>query len=119
MKKIIDRIVDYSDIEVAEIPLRFMKLVEEVGEWSAAYLELVGFKVKKTPKTEEELVDHILEEGADSLIMVYDVLFKQGYTTEQIEAKMVEKLDVWEEILVDRGLVFKLDEDKVVLGNLI
>lgn len=112
MKKVIDRIVDYSYIEIADIPKRFMKLVEEVGEWSASYLESIGFKASKTPKTRQELEDHLLEEGADTLIMVYDLLFKMGYSPEQIEAKMDEKLNAWDKILVDRGLILKTETDE-------
>lgn len=99
MKKVIERIHKYSQIEEAEVPTRFMKLTEELGEWSAAYLEKIGFKVGKTPKTSEELTDHVLEEGADTLIMVLDVLFKQGFTIKEIEARVDEKLNAWDNVI--------------------
>ena len=120
MENVIKSIYDFSVKEPAEVPTRFMKLMEEVGEWSAAYLEKIGFKVGKTVKTEEELDDHVLEEGCDTLIMVYDVLFKQGYTQEQIEAKVTEKLEAWRKVLEHKGLLnptpTEIDEDK---GNII
>lgn len=117
MKKVIDRIVDYSYIEIADVPKRFMKLVEEVGEWSASYLESIGFKVSKTPKTEQQLYEHLLEEGADTLIMVYDVLLKMGYSPEQIQAKMDEKLNDWEKILINRGLILKTKKEEIEVYN--
>jgi hypothetical protein len=113
MKEVIERIKSFSDKEIAEVPTRFMKLIEEIGEWSAAYLEKIEFKVAKTPKTPEELDDHVLEEGADSLIMVYDNLFKQGYTEEQITAKMSEKLNDWEKVLQTKGLLPTTTDNEV------
>ena len=118
--RMINRIKSYSDVEEAEIPTRFMKLTEELGEWSAAYLEKIGFKIGKTPKTEDELTDHVLEEGCDTLIMVLDVLFKQGFTMKEIEAKLDVKLDAWNnviEIKEQRGVIAKENRWSTIIQN--
>jgi hypothetical protein len=123
MKEGINRIKEYCSLEIADIPKRFMKLTEELGEWSAAYLEQDGFKIQKVPKTPEELNDHVLEEGIDTLIMVYDILFKQGFTEEEIEEKLHSKLDAWENILITKGRIAvneNVGEDgEINLGHLI
>lgn len=94
-----NKIRKLSATEVADSSKRFVKLMEEVGEFSAAYLEADGFKVSKTSKTKEELREHLLEEGVDSLIMILDILAKEGYSFDDIRDMMDLKLDVWGEIL--------------------
>jgi hypothetical protein len=39
MDKLFKRIQDYSKLEIGAIEKRYVKLMEELGEWSAAYLE--------------------------------------------------------------------------------
>jgi len=99
------RILHLSKSETGDISKRFVKLTEEVGEFSASYLEEDGFKVSKSHKTPEELRDHILEEGIDTMIMVFDILAKKGFTIEEIENKLGVKLDAWEKVLIDKGLI--------------
>lgn len=104
MEEITKLIKKYSDTEPGKIEKRFCKLMEEVGEWTASFLEEDGFKIPKKIKTPEELRDHNLEEGCDTLIMVLDILFHQGFSIEEIEAKLKEKLDVWDAVLVKKNL---------------
>jgi hypothetical protein len=83
MKDVLVRIHNYSIIEVGEVPTRITKLTEEFGEWCETFLDRKGiFDNRK--KTVDELNDHVLEEGCDSLIMVLDILFKQGFTIEEL-----------------------------------
>ena len=105
MNKYWNRILNLSKTETGDISKRFVKLQEEVGEFAASYLEEDGFKIGKTKKTPEELRNHILEEGVDAIIMVLDILANKGFTIEEIESKLGIKLDVWEKVLIDKGLI--------------
>jgi hypothetical protein len=117
MDKLFKRIQDYSKLEIGAIEKRYVKLMEELGEWSAAYLEADGFKIPKTPKTREELEDHVLEEGVDTMIMVIDILFKQGFYKHDILSKMSDKLDAWEQVLIKKGQIEV--HEKEDLGDMI
>lgn len=87
------KILGSKDSKVIE--KKFIKLSEEAGELAAAYLEEDGFKVRKVAKTDEELRDHILEEGVDSIMVIMDILACKEFTYEQICNKMWDKLHEW------------------------
>ena len=84
----IGRVIDGTD-------LRIIKLGEEFGELCEAYLKLIEFKDPKG-KTKEELENHLLEEGCDTLIMIMDILAAKGFTREDIIKMTNKKLDKWE-----------------------
>lgn len=103
MEKIWNRVLKLSNTEKAELNKRFIKLMEEFGEFSAAYLKIDGFKVDKENLSPIELQNNFLEEGIDTMIMVMDILANQGYSYEEITDMFNKKLDAWNEVLIEKG----------------
>lgn len=110
MNNLWEKILRLSEQENGDLAKRFVKLTEEVGEFSAAFLEEDGFKIQKTSKTKEELREHVLEEGVDTIIMVLDIFANKGFSSEEITNMMEKKLISWENVLVEKGLI-PVDED--------
>jgi hypothetical protein len=91
MEKILKRIHEYSQLEAGDVTTRITKLTEELGEFNEAYLDRIAFYSEDDDQT-NILNDHILEEGCDSLIMVLDILFKQGFSPKKIESERLSLL---------------------------
>ena len=111
MKNMYKRIGRLSDSDDTDIFRRLVKLGEEYGEFCAATLEEDGFKVAKSVRTVEQQRDHILEEGVDTLIMAFDILRHKGFSIGEIKSMMIDKLAVWEGILIKKGKI-KIIEEK-------
>ena len=71
-----------------------IKVMEEAGEFAAAYLKHVGSK--GTNKTPAAVFDNLLEEGCDVTIVILSILMRYNVTVDQIAAKMDEKMNKWE-----------------------
>jgi NTP pyrophosphatase (non-canonical NTP hydrolase) len=91
--KIYDLVSKVSQLEQSDITKKGLKLNEEVGELSAEILKLVGYKHHND--TSEEIRQHLLEEAADSLIIIFDILVIQGYTKEEIVKTCGNKINKW------------------------
>ena len=99
MKKIFDRIQNIGQDVDATVDRRIVKMVEEFGEFSEAYLQSINFKDPKG-QSPAELREHLLEEGCDMLVMVLDILIKSGFTDwDEIKVMCNQKLDKWEKNL--------------------
>lgn len=73
---------------------KVIKLLEEAGEFAAAYLMRCGSK--GTKKTFEEITDNVLEEGVDVSLVILSVLFRHGFTIEELTEKLQQKMNKWE-----------------------
>jgi phosphoribosyl-ATP pyrophosphohydrolase len=100
-----------SDADETNIFKRLTKLGEEYGEFCSAALEEDGFKVSKKNLSEKALREHILEEGVDTIMMCFDILRHKGFSMDEIEDMMEDKLQVWESILIGKGLIESVVED--------
>lgn len=98
---------------------RSTKLGEEYGEFCAALLEEDGFKVSKVKKTKDELREHVLEEGIDTIIMTLDILRHQGFGWNEMSDMLEVKLDVWEQVLIRKGLIDTKPKPSEPQGELI
>ena len=76
----------------------FAKITEEMGEFAAAFLVHTN-----SPNKSKTAEDNPLEEGVDTAMCIFDVLYKLGYTTEQINETLQTKLDKWDSKLKERG----------------
>lgn len=112
IKKFWDRIEGLSLAEKGHTPKRFTKLMEEIGEFSSAYLKIDGFKVDKENLSPTELRNNFLEEGIDSLIMVIDILNKEGFSYDEIAKMFSLKLNAWENVLVQKDYITKEENQK-------
>jgi predicted house-cleaning noncanonical NTP pyrophosphatase (MazG superfamily) len=92
-KDIYEWVNSFKHIEPMSIAEKTAKISEEVGEFTAEILRLLGHKKQKY--TEEELRDHILEEGCDIIITVLPIFTQLGFTEEQIIEKMKLKVNTW------------------------
>jgi len=70
-----------------------LKLNEEVGELSAEILKLIKYKYHND--TEEQIRQNLLEEAADSIIQVFDILADLKYTKEELIEASEKKIDKW------------------------
>jgi hypothetical protein len=75
-----------------------LKLVEEVGELSAAFLNETG-----APNKSASSEPNVLEEGVDVLMCTFDVLFKRGYTFDQIGEMIAQKNIKWNKKIMSRS----------------
>lgn len=73
---------------------KVIKLLEEAGEFAAGFLMSTGSK--NTKKTKEQVEDNVLEEACDVTLVVMSILFRKGYTINQIADKLQLKMDKWE-----------------------
>ena len=100
-KKSLDEIYDFvynvSHLEESDIVKKGLKLNEEVGELSAEILKLV--KYKHTTDSSERIREHLLEEAMDTIIMVFDILVKQGYTKEEMIKMGEKKINKWLDLI--------------------
>ena len=76
-----------------EILTKTVKLNEEVGELSAEILKLINYKHHNN--TEEQIRQNLLEEAADSIIQVFDILADLKYTKEELIEASEKKIDKW------------------------
>jgi len=82
-----------SPLEKSDITKKGLKLNEEVGELSAEILKLVNYKYHND--TEQEVRDNLLQEGVDSLIMIFDILTSQNYSKEEVVSVSEQKIEKW------------------------
>lgn len=72
------------------------KITEELGELFSGVYSFLGWKRNKKNKTESELKENILEEGADVIQNVFCVLSHFGFTYEQVIEELDRKNKVFE-----------------------
>lgn len=70
-----------------------LKLNEEVGELSAELLKLVEYKY--TTDSREVIMEKALLESVDSLIMIFDIMIKLGFTKDQIVDMSEKQINKW------------------------
>ena len=70
-----------------------LKLNEEVGELSAELLKLSGYK--HTTDSHDIIMEKALLESVDSLIMIFDVMIKLGFTKDQIVEMSEKQVNKW------------------------
>ena len=93
LDKIYDLVQEVSYLETPDITKKGLKLAEETGELSAEILKLVDYK--HHTDTKEEIRQHLLEEAADSLIVIFDILVNQEYSKQEIITSCEEKINKW------------------------
>ena len=99
MDKIFNKIVELSNKEDASILHCVAKLSEETGELSSAILLKDGYKLNKYSLTESEIETEILDEGADSILVLIDLLNKAGFSIEDIKSSLEKKMIAWENVI--------------------
>ena len=91
---IYDLVCKVSPLENSNnISSKGLKLNEEVGELSAEILKLIKYKYHND--TEEQIRQNLLEEAADSIIQVFDILADLKYTKEELIEASEKKIDKW------------------------
>jgi NTP pyrophosphatase (non-canonical NTP hydrolase) len=91
---IYDLVCKVSPLEKSNnISSKGLKLNEEVGELSAEILKLIKYKYHND--TEEQIRQNLLEEAADSIIQVFDILADLKYTKEELIEASEKKIDKW------------------------
>jgi NTP pyrophosphatase (non-canonical NTP hydrolase) len=91
---IYDLVCKVSPLEKSNnISSKGLKLNEEVGELSAEILKLINYKYHND--TEEQIRQNLLEEAADSIIQVFDILADLKYTKEELIEASEKKIDKW------------------------
>lgn len=71
-----------------------IKLLEESGEFAAAYLMHVGSK--GTKKSAEAVRDNLLEEGIDIMLVISSILMRFDFSIDEIAEMFEKKMDKWE-----------------------
>jgi len=99
MDKILKQILEVGSTEGGTTLHRIAKLSEEAGELSSAVLLQDGYKVNKYNKSDAQINANILEEGVDVLLVVYDLLFKAGFSIDDVKDELSVKLDVWDSVV--------------------
>lgn len=75
----------------ASLEFRTLKVGEESGELAAAVLNHLD-----SPNKSKSSQDNVLEEGCDTLITVFDVLFRTGHHIGEIQTMMNRKIGKWQ-----------------------
>ncbi len=101
-KKTVKEIVRLNKLDEKSVSKRMCKITEEIGELAQAVNKTTGIKRLKKEDTKENMLDNILEEGADSIQCVISLLGKFGFTAEDILRKMDEKNEYWEQVINER-----------------
>lgn len=97
IKAAMDRCLDIALKEHKKnnnVDKKLIKILEEAGEFAAAYLMHIGSK--GTNKTKEEVKDNLLEEGCDVCLVALSIVMRHGFTIEEIAEKLQTKMDKWE-----------------------
>jgi len=99
MKEILEKLMQISYEKENEIPNRFMKLIEEVGEASQMALafqrNISASESKKAIATRE----NVLEELVDVLIVAFDIYIQMSDAEDwisELEEIMNKKLEKWQ-----------------------
>jgi hypothetical protein len=82
-----------SSAENGSIVEKGLKLNEEVGELSAELLKIVGYK--HTTDSHDVIMEKALLESVDSLIMIFDIMIKLGFTKDQIVEMAEKQVNKW------------------------
>lgn len=82
-----------ASVENGTIVEKGLKLNEEVGELSAELLKLVQYK--HTTDSHEVIMEKALLESVDSLIMIFDIMIKLGFTKDQIVEMAEKQVNKW------------------------
>lgn len=91
---IYDLVCKVSPLEKSNnISSKGLKLNEEVGELSAEILKFINYKHHND--TEEQIRQNLLEEAADSIIQIFDILADFKYTKEELIEASERKIDKW------------------------
>lgn len=73
-----------------------IKAMEEFGELSAAFLNSNEY-----PNKSKSSLPNVLEEGVDTIMCLFDLLYKSGYSDENISNILEVKLNKWENKLLN------------------
>jgi NTP pyrophosphatase (non-canonical NTP hydrolase) len=92
MDNMIDKIKKATQSEPKKPEQQFMKLIEEVGEASQAYLSSEGASGNKYKHLDQS---NVKEELVDVLLVTFALLSKVGATDEEIEELINRKVDKW------------------------
>ena len=90
-------------IEKLSIAEKTVKLCEEAGEFSAEILRYLG--QKEHNGSQEELMDHLLEEGCDIIVTALALFARLGFSEEEIIQKMEDKINVWIKKVTNESLL--------------
>lgn len=90
---IYELVKETSSIEKGTLVEKGLKLNEEVGELSAELLKLVEYK--HTNETKDQIMKNALGESVDSLIMVFDIMIKLGFTKDEIVETAEKQINKW------------------------
>lgn len=94
MEEVLKEVRRLSSLENKGILERVLKFNEEFGEFAAEIGKLIGYTYKEYDE------EHLVEEGADALIVLYSIIFKicdrQGIKFERFIEKMKEKNVKWD-----------------------
>lgn len=85
--------LSYGDSDVL-LSNKVIKLSEESGELSQAYLKFAGCKNVSASAGDGRL--GILEESCDVINVTIDIINSLGYTSEEVKAMFDKKLSKWE-----------------------
>lgn len=93
IENILKEIDELNQIENKTIPEKFIKQVEEEGEFAAEVIKMLGLSHKEYDK------EHLIEEMADALQVKFSLYLsiceKTGITMDEIFTKIVEKNKKW------------------------
>ncbi|KRL05853.1 MazG-like family protein [Liquorilactobacillus oeni] len=92
MEQMIDKIRRTAETEPKSPEEQFMKLIEELGEASQAYLSSKGASGNKYKKLDQT---NVKEELVDVLLVTYALIVKLGASNEEIEELVNRKVDKW------------------------
>lgn len=98
-----DKIRELSEKDDLPTTIKFMKLVEEVGELSQIMLAAEGLRnasYSLSKLTEDERLAGVEEEIIDSLICILDLAHKVGLCDYEINNIIEQKTAKWERKLV-------------------
>lgn len=92
MEKILVKISEAAKTEPKTIEQLFMKLIEELGEASQAYLSSENISGNNYKNLNRE---DVKEELVDTLLVTFSLLYKLDSTDREIENLMNKKIDKW------------------------
>ncbi len=92
MENIVDKIRKATETEPKNPEQQFMKLIEELGEASQAYLSSKGISGNKYKQLSE---NNVKEELVDVLLVTFALLSQLGATDDEIETLIDRKINKW------------------------
>ena len=97
-----DKAIELSHKETGTILHKTTKLNEEVGELNAAVLLKDGYKFNKHNLSESQINQNIIDEAADTLLVLIDLIDKAGFTKDDLIKSVSKGLGNWENVVISR-----------------